>query len=124
MPAWHLPGSGGTVRVTRRVGEARAKQMIFLGDKIPTDVALSWGLIDKIAEKGSALNSSLELARRLSDCSQSSLELSKIAVRDGAECTEAEALATCARPDGSRILCSRCEGGRECFPGKKKTKFQ
>lgn len=87
-----FPGSGGTVRVTRRVGEARAKQMIFLGDRVPTDDALNWGLVDKIVEKGAALSESRKLAQRLNACSQSSLELSKKAVGDAIECTEGEAL--------------------------------
>ena len=29
-----FPGSGGTVRVTRRIGEGRAKEMMFFGDPI------------------------------------------------------------------------------------------
>ena len=31
-----FPGSGGTVRVTKRIGPARAKEMMFLGEPIST----------------------------------------------------------------------------------------
>ncbi len=87
-----FPGSGGTVRVTQRIGAARAKQMIFLGDRVPTDVALNWGLVDRVVGQGAALAESRQLAERLVACSQSSLELSKLAVQDAVEQTEDEAL--------------------------------
>src|SRR5215475_12557108 len=35
-----FPGSGGTVRVTRRIGEGRAKEMMFLGEPLPVETAL------------------------------------------------------------------------------------
>lgn len=87
-----FPGSGGTVRVTQRIGAARTKQMVFLGDRVPTEVALNWGLVDRVVGQGTALAESRQLAERLAGCSQSSLELSKLAVKDAMEQTEDEAL--------------------------------
>ena len=37
-----FPGSGGTLRVTRRIGLARAKEMMFLGEPVSAVQALDW----------------------------------------------------------------------------------
>jgi enoyl-CoA hydratase/carnithine racemase len=43
-----LPGSGGTVRVPRRIGEGRAKELMFTGDPIDAETARSWGLVNRV----------------------------------------------------------------------------
>ena len=60
-----FPGSGGTVRVTQRIGLGRAKEMMLLGDMIDAETALAWGLINRIAPQGGALAAARELAGRL-----------------------------------------------------------
>lgn len=44
-----LPGAGGTQRLPRLVGVARAKEMILLGRRLSSEEALSWGLIHRIS---------------------------------------------------------------------------
>src|SRR5919205_3070440 len=60
-----FPGSGGTNRVTRRIGEGRAKEMMFFGDPLPVETALSWGLVNRVVPKGEALATAMDMARRL-----------------------------------------------------------
>jgi len=60
-----FPGSGGTVRVTRRIGPARSKQMIFLGDPIDARTAQEWGLINFVTSADGALSEATEIGRRL-----------------------------------------------------------
>ena len=43
-----VPGAGGTVSVTRRIGRHRAALMILSGCEIDARTALDWGLIDEI----------------------------------------------------------------------------
>ncbi|MGQ4875571.1 MAG: enoyl-CoA hydratase/isomerase family protein [Promethearchaeia archaeon] len=45
-----IPGAGGTQRLARIIGIARAKQMIFLGEQINAETALNWGLINFLVE--------------------------------------------------------------------------
>ncbi|MCL2582191.1 MAG: enoyl-CoA hydratase/isomerase family protein [Streptosporangiales bacterium] len=43
-----VPGAGGSVSVTRRVGRHRAAWLMLTGDRLPADTALAWGLVDEI----------------------------------------------------------------------------
>lgn len=75
-----IPGSGGPVRLIRRIGEARAREMMLLADPIDARTALDWGLINRITPKGEALAGALKLAARLEGRSPSALHLCKEAI--------------------------------------------
>jgi hypothetical protein len=43
-----VPGAGGTVSVTRRIGRWRAAWMMLSGNRVDAETALQWGLVDEI----------------------------------------------------------------------------
>ena len=46
-----VPGAGGTVSVTRRIGRWRTSWLVLSGADLTARVALDWGLIDDIADR-------------------------------------------------------------------------
>jgi enoyl-CoA hydratase/carnithine racemase len=56
-----LAGSG-SLRLTRLVGPARAKEMLFTGRTVSDEEALAWGLVNQVARERSALDGARELA--------------------------------------------------------------
>jgi enoyl-CoA hydratase/3-hydroxyacyl-CoA dehydrogenase len=42
-----IPGGGGTQRLVRLVGEGRAKELVFRGNRIEADRAARWGLVNR-----------------------------------------------------------------------------
>jgi enoyl-CoA hydratase/carnithine racemase len=45
-----IPGAGGTVSITRRIGRWRAVRMMLTGMTIDARTALEWGLVDEVRE--------------------------------------------------------------------------
>jgi enoyl-CoA hydratase/carnithine racemase len=57
-----IPGWGGTQRLTRVVGKARALDMILFGKRIDAEEALSIGLINQISTKDRLMDDALAFA--------------------------------------------------------------
>jgi enoyl-CoA hydratase len=52
----------GSVRLTRLIGPARAKELLFTGETISPEKALAWGLVNVVVSEGSALDGAHRLA--------------------------------------------------------------
>ena len=118
-----FPGSGGTVRVTRRIGEGRAKEMIFLGEPIDTQTALAWGLINRIAPKGQALKTARALAAELAQRPNKALQIAKKAVDMAFDVTEDEAIARSLPLSDQAFSSNDCKEGVRAFFAKEKPRF-
>jgi enoyl-CoA hydratase/carnithine racemase len=46
-----IPGAGGTVSLTRRIGRQRTAALALCGREIDAGTALEWGLVDRITSR-------------------------------------------------------------------------
>src|SRR5262245_6287210 len=60
-----IPGFGGTQRLVRRVGQGRARDLIYLGRQVAADEALRIGLVDRVVPPARVLEEATALAREL-----------------------------------------------------------
>lgn len=75
-----IPGFGGTQRLPRIVGTAKAKEWILTGQRFTAQDALEWGLISKVLEPEQLLPEAQKLAEELSKKSGPILSLAKQAI--------------------------------------------
>lgn len=60
-----VPDVGATWLLPRRVGMARAMELSLLGEKLPADKALEWGLINRLCDDDTLMDETMTLARDL-----------------------------------------------------------
>lgn len=60
-----IPGFGGTQRLMRRVGIAKAKELVFTGDALGADEALRIGLADAVVAPGELLAYAKKTAEKI-----------------------------------------------------------
>jgi enoyl-CoA hydratase/carnithine racemase len=70
----------GSVRLARIIGPARAKEMLYTGDTIAAEQALAWGLVNRVAESGTARDAARELAATIASRGPLSNRLAKTLV--------------------------------------------
>ncbi|MEZ5183869.1 MAG: enoyl-CoA hydratase-related protein [Acidimicrobiales bacterium] len=82
-----IPGGGGTQRLARLVGPARAKDLIFSGRQVSPDEALAMGLVDRVVEPDALWDETLAWARQLAAGPSLALAAAKSAIDTGLEGT-------------------------------------
>jgi enoyl-CoA hydratase len=88
-----IPGAGGTQRLTRAVGKARAMAMILTGEPITAREALDAGLVARVTEDELCVEDALALAATIATKSPLALRLAKEAVNAAYEMSLTDALA-------------------------------
>jgi len=87
-----FPGAGGTQRLARLVGPARAKEMIWSGRHVRANEALAMGLVDRVVPVEGYLDAALEWAGSFVSGAVVAMGLSKRAVDGGLDGPLAEGL--------------------------------
>jgi enoyl-CoA hydratase/carnithine racemase len=78
-----IPGGGGTQRLARLVGPARAKELIWSGRQVRADEALAIGLVDEVVPADEVLDRALAMASHLASGAVAAMGLAKRAIDDG-----------------------------------------
>jgi enoyl-CoA hydratase len=82
-----IPGDGGTQRLPRLIGRARATRMILSGEPIGAEEACRVGLVADVVDEGAALEHAMALARTIAGGALSALRMAKASILASAEMT-------------------------------------
>jgi enoyl-CoA hydratase len=80
-----IPGFGGTQRLPRRIGAARAAELIFTGRAIDAEEALRIGLVNEVVEPAELLPRTQAVAADIAARGPLAVAAAKRALRDGAD---------------------------------------
>ncbi|MCR4425395.1 MAG: enoyl-CoA hydratase-related protein [Firmicutes bacterium] len=118
-----IPGFGGTVRLPRVVGHARAAHMILTGETLSAQDALACGLVNMVVPASELLSTARSLAQRIASRSKVALAAARKCLACGREAPgqggyriESEQFARCFETPHPRL-------GMEAFLAKKKPEF-
>lgn len=78
-----VPGFGGTQRLPRLIGKARAKEMIFTADSITAEDAYRFGLVNQLASPTEVLPYCKAMAKRIIRNGSLAISLAKQAINTG-----------------------------------------
>ena len=80
-----MPGAGGTQRLTRAVGKARAMEMVLTGKFITAEEAMAYGLVNKVVPVELYLEEAVKLAKEIASMSPIAVQMAKEAVNKADE---------------------------------------
>ncbi len=118
-----FPGGGGTQRLGRLIGIAKAKEMILTGDPITAQEALAAGLVMKVAPTGTYLAEANSLAAKLAALPRLALQASKMLINRSLDVGLAAGLEFEARTFGAIAHTQDLAEGTKAFLEKRKPNF-
>ena len=87
-----MPGNGGTQRLSRRIGSARALEMILTGRTVDAQEALALGLVEYVVPRSELLDRALALAGQMAANAPVAVRTARSAIQRGAEMSLQDAL--------------------------------
>jgi enoyl-CoA hydratase/carnithine racemase len=119
-----LPAYGGTQRLTRLLGSAKAMELIFTGTMIPGTEAARIGLVNKVVPAGQELRAARDLAHTIAQKAPRAIAGAKRAIRLGLDRSLSDGLALEAEAFDSEVLGSSDLGeGIQAFVEHRPPKF-
>jgi enoyl-CoA hydratase/carnithine racemase len=78
-----IPAYGGTQRLPRLVGLAKAKELVFSATMIPASEGLKWGLVNRTVPAGQELRAARDLAHTIAQKAPRAVAAAKAAIQFG-----------------------------------------
>ena len=119
-----MPGFGGTQRLSRRVGLARARELIYSGEPISAAHALEIGLVNRVLPGPDLLAFTDQHARRIAQQAPLAIAASKRALNRGFDADLAAACELEATAFGSLFATEDARAGLTAFLAKQRATYQ
>jgi enoyl-CoA hydratase len=117
------PGFGGTQRLPRLVGKAKAKELIFTADMIGADEALKIGLVNRVVPKEKLMEEAIGMANKILSRGSVAIKLAKAAINVGTETSLEKGLAYEAETGSLTFSTQDKKEGMKAFLEKRKPNF-
>jgi enoyl-CoA hydratase/carnithine racemase len=118
-----IPGGGGTQRLPRLIGTAKAKEFLYTGDTIDAQESYRLGLVNRIVPVESLLAEVKALALKIAAQPGAALRASKLAVNGGINMDIKSAVAYEARCFEMLFSTADQKEGTKAFMEKRKPSF-
>ncbi|MCC8096969.1 MAG: short-chain-enoyl-CoA hydratase [Eubacterium sp.] len=118
------PGFGGTQRLPRVVGAAKAKELILTGKTIKADEALAIGLVNKVVEPEALMDEAFALANAICANAQIAVRQSKACINRGLQTDMATGVAFEAEAFGLCFATEDQKEGMTAFVEKREKNFK
>ncbi|MGE0744578.1 MAG: enoyl-CoA hydratase [Rhodospirillales bacterium] len=119
-----LPGAGGTQRLTRAIGKAKAMEMCLTGRMMDAEEAERSGLVSRIVPAADLLDEAVKTAQRIADMSQPIAMMVKESVNRAFETTLSEGVRFERRLFQSTFAIADRAEGMAAFVEKRQPKFK
>lgn len=119
-----IPGWGGTQRLVRLIGLARAKEIVMLGNRLKADEALRIGLVNKVVHYEKLREETREMAKKLSEGPPVATKYAKNALNFGTQVPLETGLRLEAGLMGLTFSTDDLKEGLEAFMAKRKAEFK
>jgi enoyl-CoA hydratase/3-hydroxyacyl-CoA dehydrogenase len=119
-----IPGWGGTQRLVRIIGLAKAKELIMLGERISAEEALKIGLVHKVVPRAKLQEETVALARKLADGPPVALKVAKETLNFGTQVPLDIGLKLEAEAFGIVLSTKDVMEGVSAFMSKRKPEFK
>ena len=119
-----IPGFGGTQRMSRLIGRAKALEFMILGSQVAADDCLRLGLANKLTKDGETLNEAKALARQIATRPPIATRLIIETVDDGLEAPIDAALEMETRAFLATLRTEDAAEGIQAFFAKRPAQFK
>ncbi|TQR18520.1 enoyl-CoA hydratase/isomerase family protein [Psychrobacillus soli] len=118
-----VPGGGSSIKLARKIGENRAKYLLFSGEFLPAQKMKEYGLVHEVVVDEDLESTVMQLAEKLAEKSPVALSTMKEMMEDGYKKTFDEALKGEMEKLKAHIQTEDCIEGLRAFSEKRKPNF-
>jgi enoyl-CoA hydratase len=118
-----FPGFGGTQRLQRIIGRAKAMEMIYSGRKLSADDAHAWGLVNTVVPAAELRATVEKLAQKIARHSPHSIGIAKEVIVGGGDVGLSDGLALERQKFATCFESADCREGLSAFLEKRKPAF-